>query len=66
VLLERCVAIAPDFADAWAVLASVRALLLPRDRDLIGSPAHEEALEAAKRSLELDPDCAQVLRRCRC
>ncbi|MBK8544199.1 MAG: hypothetical protein IPL62_12010 [Caulobacteraceae bacterium] len=59
VLLERCVAIAPDFADAWAVLASVRALLLPRDRDLIGTPAHDEALEAARRSLELDPDCAQ-------
>lgn len=59
VLLERCVSIAPDFADAWAVLASVRALLLPRDRDLIGSPAHDKALEAAKRSLELDPDCAQ-------
>lgn len=59
VLLERCVAIAPDFADAWAVLASVRALLLPRDRDLIGAPAHNAALEAAKRALELDPDCAQ-------
>lgn len=59
VLLERCVSIAPEFADAWAVLASVRALLLPRDRDLIGTPAHEAALDAAKRSLELDPDCAQ-------
>ncbi|MBX3429236.1 MAG: hypothetical protein KF779_06620 [Hyphomonadaceae bacterium] len=59
VLLERCVAIAPEFADAWAVLASVRALLLPRDRDLIGTPAHDAALAAAKRSLELDPDCAQ-------
>mgnify|MGYP001224395305 CR=1 FL=1 len=59
VLLERCVAIAPDFADAWAVLASVRALLLPRDRDVIGTPAHDAALDAAKRALELDPDCAQ-------
>lgn len=61
ILLERCVAIAPDFADAWAVLASVRALLLPRDRDVIGTPMHDAALSAAKRALELDPDCAQGL-----
>ncbi|MBL8548099.1 MAG: hypothetical protein JNL81_16685 [Hyphomonadaceae bacterium] len=59
VLLERCVEIEPDFADAWAVLASVRALLLPRDRDLIGTPQHDAALAAARRALELDPDCAQ-------
>lgn len=58
VLLERCVSIAPDFADAWAVLASVRALLLPRDRDLIGTPAHDAALAAANRALELNADCA--------
>jgi adenylate cyclase len=61
ILLERCVGIAPDFADAWAVLASVRALLLPRDRDVLGTPAHDAALAAAKRALELDPDCAQGL-----
>jgi adenylate cyclase len=60
VLLERCVALAPDFADGWAVLASVRALLLPRDRDLIGAPQHDAALAAANRALELDPDCAQA------
>lgn len=59
VLLERCVSLAPNFADAWAVLASVRALLLPRDRDVIGSAAHNAALAAADRALELDPDCAQ-------
>lgn len=58
-LLERCIALAPDFADAWAVLASVRALLLPRDRDVIGTPAHDAALAAATRALELNPDCAQ-------
>lgn len=58
VLLERCVALAPDFAEAWAVLASVRALLLPRDRDVIGTPTHDAALAAANRALELDPDCA--------
>jgi TolB-like protein len=61
VLLERCVALAPDFAPAWAMLASVRALLLPRDRDMIGEPAHDAALKAAERALELDPDCAQAL-----
>lgn len=59
-LLERCVALAPDFAAGWATLASVRALLLPRDRDVIGEPAHDAALAAAQRALELDPDCAQA------
>lgn len=59
VLLERCVALAPNFDSAWGILASVRALLLPRDRDLIGDPAHNDALAAANRALELDPDCAQ-------
>jgi adenylate cyclase len=59
VLLEHCVELAPDFADAWGVLASVRALLLPRDRDVLGSPEHDAALAAAHRALELDPDCAQ-------
>lgn len=60
VLLERCVSIAPDFAPAWAMLASVRALLLPRDRDLNGEPIHDAALAAAERALEIDPDCAQA------
>jgi adenylate cyclase len=60
-LLERCVALAPDFASAWAALASVRAFLLPRDRDMIGEPRHTAALEAAERALALDPDCAQAL-----
>jgi adenylate cyclase len=60
VLLERALALAPDFADGWAVLASVRALLLPRDRDLIGAPAHEAALGAANRALALDPECAEA------
>jgi adenylate cyclase len=60
VLLERCVARAPDFAPAWAMLASVRALLLPRDRDCIGESEHDAAVEAAVRALELDADCAQA------
>lgn len=60
-LLERCVKLAPDFDDGWAALASVRAFLLPRDRDLIGTPEHDAALAAAHRALELDPECAQAL-----
>jgi TolB-like protein/Flp pilus assembly protein TadD len=59
VLLERCVALAPDFADGWATLATVRALLLPRDRDVIGEAAHGAALAAAERALTIDPECAQ-------
>lgn len=60
-LLERCVKMAPDFAPAWAALASVRAFLLPRDRDMIGEPRHTAALQAAERALSLDPNCAQAL-----
>ncbi|HYD88372.1 MAG TPA: adenylate/guanylate cyclase domain-containing protein [Vitreimonas sp.] len=60
VLLERCVALAPDFPDAWAALASVRAFLLPRHRDMIGEPQHDAAVAAAERALALDPDCAQA------
>lgn len=60
VLLERCVSLAPEFADGWAALATVRAFLLPRHRDLIGDPKHDVALAAAQRALQLDPDCAQA------
>jgi adenylate cyclase len=59
-LLERCVALAPDFARGWAALASVYAFLLPRDRDMLGEPRHAAAVEAAQTALELDPDCAQA------
>lgn len=59
-LLERCVALAPDFARGWASLASVYAFLLPRDRDMIGEPRHAAAIDAAQTALELDPDCAQA------
>ena len=59
-LLERCVALAPEFAPGWAALASVYAFLFPRDRDCIGEPRHAAAVEAAERALALDPDCAQA------
>jgi adenylate cyclase len=60
-LLERCVKMAPDFAPGWAALASVRAFLLPRDRDMIGEPRHTAALEAAERALALDAKCAPAM-----
>jgi adenylate cyclase len=60
ILLQRCVAMAPDFAQGWAALALVRAFLLPRDRDIIGEPRHAASVEAAEYALELDPDCAQA------
>ncbi len=60
-LLERCVKMAPDFAPAWAALASVRAFLLPRDRDMIGEPRHTAGVDAAERARALDPNCAQAL-----
>ncbi|MBY0563247.1 MAG: hypothetical protein K2P58_03590 [Hyphomonadaceae bacterium] len=61
VLLERCVSLAPDFAAGWAALASVRAFLLPRSNDMMGSPEHQAALMAAQRALEIDPECAQAM-----
>lgn len=60
ILLERAVTLAPEFAPAWAALASVRAFLLPRDRDCIGQPAHAAAVAAAERALAIDPECAQA------
>ncbi|MEQ1864658.1 MAG: hypothetical protein ABL996_08385 [Micropepsaceae bacterium] len=57
-LLEQTVAIAPEFAEAWAELGAARAFLLPRTRDVIGEPAHDAALAAANRALALDKSCA--------
>jgi len=60
-MLQQAIARAPDFAQAWAALAMVRSLLLPRDADTAGDPAHEAALAAANRALGLDPDCADAM-----
>ncbi|MBI1213563.1 MAG: hypothetical protein GC190_19060 [Alphaproteobacteria bacterium] len=60
-LLQQAIARAPDFAQAWAALAMARSLLLPRDADAVGQPAHDAALAAANRALALDPDCADAL-----
>ncbi len=57
-LLEECVARAPAFAQAWAMLGSGRALLLLRDEDSVGTPQHTSALAAVQRAQELDPSLA--------
>lgn len=60
-LLQQAVARAPEFAQAWATLAMARSLLLPRDADVVGDPAHDAAVAAANRALSLDPSCADAL-----
>ncbi|MCE9521674.1 MAG: hypothetical protein K8S25_04490, partial [Alphaproteobacteria bacterium] len=60
-LLQQAIARSPDFAQAWAALAMARSILLPRDGDTIGDPAHDAAIAAANRALALDPDCADAL-----
>lgn len=60
-LLSQAIARAPEFAQAWAALAMARSVLLPRDADSAGQPAHDAALAAANRALSLDPDCADAL-----
>jgi adenylate cyclase len=60
-MLQQAIARAPDFAQAWAALAMTRSLLLPRNSDAIGDPAHDAAQAAANRALALDPDCADAL-----
>ena len=57
-LLEEVVALAPDFVDAWALLGTVRTMLLSADRDSTGTPQHNAALAATRRALTLDPNCA--------
>lgn len=58
ILLEEVVALAPDFVDAWALLGIVRTMLLPYDRESIGTPQHNAALAATRMALALDPNCA--------
>ncbi len=57
-LLEEVVAREPDFVDAWALLGTVRTMLLSADRDSTGTPQHNAALAATRRALALDPNCA--------
>ena len=60
-MLQQAIARAPDFAQAWAALAMTRSIMLPRNSDAIGDPAHDAAQAAANRALALDPDCADAL-----
>ena len=60
-MLQQAIARAPDFAQAWAALAMARSLLLSRNADATGEPAHDAAVAAANRALALDPDCADAL-----
>jgi TolB-like protein len=55
-LLEQAVALAPDFAQAWATLAVTRAIEFHVERDsTLSAPLRTRAIEAAKQALRLDP-----------
>lgn len=56
-LLERTVAIAPDFPLAWGQLAMFHGLSLPKTSDEEGDALRLVALSEAKRALSLDPEC---------
>lgn len=53
--LERAVTLAPQFAQAWAALAFVRALHLREGQVPRFDAARSEAVSAAERALQLDP-----------
>ncbi|NDP48422.1 MAG: hypothetical protein GZ085_08555 [Sulfuriferula multivorans] len=57
-LLERAVSRAPDFAAAWATLAGNRAFTLPLTSDAAGNAIRPTVQIAARRALELNPQCA--------
>jgi len=58
-LLEQALAIAPDFAPAWAAQAGI--YTMQADYGLIGnSEGHARAREVVARALAIDPDCAQA------
>jgi tetratricopeptide (TPR) repeat protein len=56
-LLERTVALAPEFGMAWGQLAMFRALLLPKTSDAAGSMIRPTVKVEAERALSLDPEC---------
>ncbi len=60
-LLTQAVSRAPEAADIWALLASVRSHLLPADHDSDGEPIHEAARMAARHALALDPRSGEAL-----
>ena len=60
-MLEQAVAIAPDFAAAWGLLAVMRGMQIPAFRDGASAPEYPAILAAARRALSLDPDCADAV-----
>lgn len=61
-LLRQAVAIDPDFAPAWAQLGGAINFIGPPDQSLGSNPDsswRQEALAAARRSIELDPNLAE-------
>ncbi len=56
-LLERTVALAPDFAMAWGQLAMFRGLMLPKESDAAGGMIRPTVKVEAERALALDPEC---------
>jgi TolB-like protein len=56
-LLERAVALAPEFGMAWGQLAMFRALMLPKTSDAAGAMIRPTVKVEAERALSLDPEC---------
>jgi TolB-like protein len=61
-LFTEAVARAPEFASAWAGLASTRAVLAEDQDAWEGSASHDAALAAVRRAVALDPHCAMAYR----
>ena len=59
--LRQAVTIAPDYADAWGMLALAYQLSLRFAPPEAAGAAHERARSAARRALELDPGNADAL-----
>ena len=59
-LLEQAVAIAPEFAQAWAFIGALRAGSLSGNVTIADDPAQASASAATTRALSLDPACAQA------
>lgn len=60
-LLEQAVSRAPDAADVWALLARVRADLLPKDHDSTRESTFDATRVAAERALALDPKSTEAM-----
>jgi TolB-like protein len=59
-LYEQAVAIAPDFADAWARLAFNYAILPGWENDYDTDEFQPKAIDAIERAIALDPNSAEI------